>query len=62
MLTLKQIAEEAGVHYSTVQDWIRRRTPSRPSLPVVRFGHRTVRVRPADWERFKRRLEDRIAM
>ena len=60
MLTLKQIAEEAQVTYRTVAEWARTSTPTRPQLRTVRLGHRTLRVRPVDWERFKRQAEERI--
>ena len=58
-LTLEQIAEIAGVSRRTVSDWCstKKRHISR-RLRVVRFGHKTVRVRPADWEKFKEQLSN----
>jgi excisionase family DNA binding protein len=56
-LTLDQIAEMAGVSRRTVSDWCStNKRPIATRLRVIRFGHKTVRIRKADWEKFKERL------
>jgi DNA-binding transcriptional regulator YiaG len=58
-LTLEQIATMAGVSRRTVSDWCsQKKRPMATRLKVIRFGHKTVRVRPADWEKFKEQLSN----
>ena len=59
LLTLNQLAEMVGVSRRTVSDWCSpaKRHISR-RLRVIRYGHKTVRVRRADWEKFKEQLSN----
>jgi predicted DNA-binding transcriptional regulator AlpA len=58
-LTLNQLAEMVGVSRRTVSDWCspKKRHISR-RLRVIRYGHKTVRVRRSDWEKFKQQLSN----
>jgi len=47
-LTIAQIAEEKGIHPSTVRRWIAGGT-----LRAYKYGPRTIRIRRADLERMR---------
>ena len=50
-LTIEQFAAELGVSARSVRRYIARR-----KLAVLRLGHRTVRIRRTEAERFKEKL------
>ena len=54
LLTIDQAAESLGVSDRSVRRYVARR-----KLAVIRLGHRTVRIRPADLEKFKEKLTDK---
>ena len=53
LLTLRDIARITGVCRQTVSEWASGRRPFHRRLRVLRLGHRTVLVRPADWAKFQ---------
>jgi hypothetical protein len=53
LLKLEDIAKLAGCSRRTVTVWASDRQPFARRLKVMRFGHSTVRVRPADWLKFQ---------
>jgi hypothetical protein len=52
-LKFSKIAELGGVSCRTVTEWASVRRPYHKRLKVIRLGHRTVFVRPEDWEKFQ---------
>ena len=50
-LTIDELAAELGVSDRSVRRYIARR-----KLAVIRLGHRTVRIRRSEAERFKEKL------
>jgi excisionase family DNA binding protein len=53
-ITIETLAAELGVSDRSVRRYIARR-----KLAVIRLGHRTVRIRRSEAERFKEKLTQR---